>query len=167
MGLIMEENNKPVVLGLGNLIFQDEGIGIHVINQLMKGDMAKRAELIDGGTDGLLLLNTVETAENLLVIDAIDGLQKAGTIYRMEDDEIPILTKKKLSAHQLSFQEVLALAQFRGKFPKSLVLIGVQPKTLDWGTELTPDISKAIPKVIKLVHDQLEKWATAEPYNLK
>lgn len=151
-------NNKPVVLGLGNPIFQDEGIGIHVVHQLMDNDMVARVELIDGGTDGLLLLNTVETAEKLLVIDAVNGQQKAGTVYRLEDDEIPLLAKKKLSPHQLSFQEVLALARLRGKFPKSLVLIGVQPRTLDWGTELTPETAKVLPDVINLVEKQIDEW---------
>ena len=149
---------QPVVMGLGNPLFQDEGLGIHVINQLMMSDLGNRAELIDGGTDGLALLGTVEKARRLIVIDAIDGGFRPGTIKKLQDQEIRVLARGRISAHQLGFQEVLALAQMRGQFPQYLVLIGVQPQTMEWGTSLSVEVANVIPQVINMVNMQIDKW---------
>lgn len=149
---------KPIVLGLGNPLFQDEGFGIHVIHQLMKESLNERAELIDGGTDGLGLLGIVEKAELLLVIDAIDAGCQPGTIKRLESDEIPALLHTMLSEHQLGFQEVLALARLRGRLPQQLVLIGVQPQCLDWGIELTPTTAKTVARVKEMIYEQIDNW---------
>jgi len=152
-------NERPVVIGLGNPLFQDEGLGIHVINQLMMGDLGERAELIDGGTDGLALLGIVEEARHLMVIDAIDGEFRPGTIKKLQDKEINLFTRARLSAHQLGFQEVLALAQMRGKYPEQIVLIGVQPQTMEWGTSLSSEIASVVPQVINMVYEQIDKWS--------
>lgn len=152
------KNSRPMVMGLGNPLFQDEGLGIHVINRLMAGDLSTRAELIDGGTDGLFLLGAVETARYLIIIDAFDGGFRPGTIKQLQNQEVNTFARIKLSAHQLGFQEVLALAQMRGRYPEQLVLIGVQPKSLDWGTKLTPAVSKAVPRVMEMVFTQVDNW---------
>lgn len=151
--------NSTCVMGLGNPLFQDEGVGIHIIHELMQGDLAGQVELIDGGTDGLALLGVVEDAERLLVIDAIDGEYPPGTIKRLENEEIPMLSQAKVSPHQASFQEVLALARFRGRLPSQLVLIGVQAKSLDWGTSLNPEVSSSVPAVMQMVHEQVDRWS--------
>ena len=156
--MISTERHKPVVLGLGNPLFQDEGLGIHVIQQLMGGRLGERAELIDGGTDGLTLLGTVEEAHHLIVIDAIDGGFPPGTINEWEGCQIPLFGHGRLSPHQLGFQEVLALARMRGKFPEQMVLLGVQSKSLEWGTSLTPEVARSVSVVINLVHKQIDNW---------
>ncbi len=153
------KNSLPVVMGLGNPLFQDEGLGIHVINQLMASDLGARAELIDGGTDGLSLLGTVEAARHLLVIDAIDGGFQPGTIKKLQDHEISLFARAKLSVHQLGFQEVLALARLRGRYPEQIVLIGVQPRTLEWGISLSSEVSRAVPQIITMVYKQIDSWA--------
>jgi len=152
------KKSRPVVMGLGNPLFQDEGLGIHVINELMAGDLGARAELIDGGTDGLTLLGAVEDAKHLIVIDAIDGGLRPGTIKQLQNEEINHFARAKLSAHQLGFQEVLALAQMRGRYPEHIVLIGVQPQSLDWGTQLTSVVSRAVPQVMDMVYKQINYW---------
>ena len=149
-------NKKPVVLGLGNPLFSDEGVGIHVIHSLMRSDYQKKAELVDGGTDGLLLLNFVEEADHLIVVDAINGDLSPGSIRKLDLAEIPVLVRQKLSPHQLSFQEVLALANLRVKLPSSLVLFGVQPALLDWGTRLSPTVKAAVPALIRMVKNQID-----------
>jgi hydrogenase maturation protease len=152
------KKQKPVILGLGNPLFQDEGLGIHIVHHLMGGELEDQAELIDGGTDGLLLLGTVEAAQQLIIIDAINGDFPAGTIKSLAGDEIPLFANGKLSPHQLSFQEVLALARMRGKLPDQIVLLGVQSESLDWGTNLSPKVANSVPMVINLVYRQIEKW---------
>lgn len=146
---------KPVILGLGNPLFQDEGVGIHVILQLMQEDLAQQADLIDGGTDALTLLGVVEEAENLIIIDAIDGGHDPGTLQVLQGEEIPLLLSSKISPHQIGFQEVLSLANLRGKSPSRVVLIGVQPESLEWGTELTPKVAQTIPRIRTMIHEML------------
>lgn len=151
-------NSKPVVLGLGNPLFQDEGLGIHVISRLMDGNLKERAELVDGGTDGLALLGIVEDARHLIVIDAIEGGYAPGTVRKHKGQEMDLLIRTKLSVHQLGFQEVLALARIRGRYPENMVLIGVQPQSLDWGTRLSEEVNRAVPRVIDMVSEQIEEW---------
>jgi len=153
------KKSKPVIMGLGNPLFQDEGLGVHCIARLADADFHEQAELIDGGTDSLALLGVVEAAKHLLVIDAIDTDAPAGTICRVNGDEIPLMMAGRMSAHQIGFQEVLALASLRGKLPAELILIGVQPESLDWGTELTHTVTAAIPAVIEMVRQQLVVWS--------
>lgn len=156
--MIRTKKSKPVVLGLGNPIFQDEGIGIHVVHQLMRDKLNESIELVDGGTDGLILLDTVEKTDNLLIIDAVNLNQAPGSISIIEGKDITVFAQAKLSQHQLSFQEVLGLALLRGRLPKRLSLIGIQPKTIDIGTNLTPEVAQAVPKVINIVNDTMKKW---------
>ncbi|HWP97745.1 MAG TPA: HyaD/HybD family hydrogenase maturation endopeptidase [Syntrophomonadaceae bacterium] len=146
---------KPVILGLGNPLFQDEGLGIHVIHQLLKEDIAQQAELVDGGTDALALLGVVEEAETLIIIDAINSGHDPGTLQVLKGEEIPLLLSSKISPHQIGFQEVLALANLRGKSPSRIILIGVQPESLDWGTELTPRVAQTIPRIRNMIHELL------------
>ncbi|MDD4170653.1 MAG: HyaD/HybD family hydrogenase maturation endopeptidase [Syntrophomonas sp.] len=151
--------SKPVVMGLGNPLFQDEGLGIHVISRLLKLKWAERVELIDGGTEGLSLLNPVEAAEYLLVIDAIDGGFQPGTVKLWNGSQIPFIVHQRTSLHQLGFQEVLALARMRGTIPEQMLLVGVQPRTLEWGTQLTPEVAGSVPLVIDIVYQQINRWS--------
>lgn len=153
--------NKPVVLGLGNPLFQDEGLGIHLIHQLMQDSTNEQVEFVDGGTDALALLGVVEEAEHLLIIDALDGDHPPGTIRQIAGEEIPFLATNKMSVHQIGFQEVLALANLRGRLPAHIVLIGVQPQSLDWGTELSPPVAQTLPCLTEMVYKQINAWLTS------
>lgn len=159
---MIETDNKLIILGLGNPLFQDEGLGVHVIHQLMHEEMNNRIELIDGGTDGLGLLEIVERADYLIIVDAIDGNLTAGTVKKLDASQIPLIITKKLSPHQFSFQEVLALAHLRNKVPQKMILIGVQPKSLDWGTELTREVAAVVPVIINLIYKEIEKWLASD-----
>lgn len=150
---------KPVILGLGNPLFQDEGLGIHLIHQLMQEELDDRADLIDGGTDALSLLGIVEEAQYLLIIDAVNADQPAGRIQYIVGQDIPLLMSDKMSAHQIGFQEVLTLASLRGRLPCHMALIGVQPQSLDWGTELSPPVASTLTTVKEMVYAQIDFWA--------
>lgn len=152
------KRNKIMVLGLGNPLFQDEGLGIHMIAQLRRDLINEQVELVDGGTDGLTLLNVVEDTDHLLVIDAVDGDDPPGTVRKLSGRDIPMLVSGRISVHQLGFQETLALAALRGRLPQHLVLLGVQPQCLDWGTQLSPPVAKALPDLTVLIHEQLHEW---------
>ncbi|MGI5922240.1 MAG: HyaD/HybD family hydrogenase maturation endopeptidase [Syntrophomonadaceae bacterium] len=152
------KKSKPVILGLGNPLFQDEGLGIHMIHKLMNENITRRAELIDGGTDALALLGIVEEAEYLLIIDAVNADANPGSIRRFVGEEIPLCLAAKISVHQIGFQEVLALARLRRNLPAHLVLLGVQPQSLGWGTELTETVAASLPRLTEMVYEQIDRW---------
>lgn len=146
------------ILGLGNPIRQDEGFGIHVVHRLMQKDEFSEVNLVDGGTDGLALLPLVEEAKYLLVLDAVDAKAKAGTVVSLKHTEVFSLQTEKLSQHQITFQEVLALAHFRNCLPQEVAIIGVQPAQLSWGTELSSTVAATLPQVELMVKNQIMAW---------
>jgi hydrogenase maturation protease len=150
---------RKAVLGLGNLLNQDEGFGIHALQALQAAIPASaEVEFVDGGVLGMNLLPMVEESSHLLVLDAIDSSQPPGTILELNGDQIPLFSVTKLSEHQVGFQEVLGLARFRGNLPASLHLIGVQPHDLNSGIGLSQAVSATLPEVISRAIAKLKTW---------
>jgi hydrogenase maturation protease len=153
--------NDMLVLGLGNLLNSDEGLGVHAI-QALQLDVASQyphVTFLDGGTLGLNLLPLVEEADKLLLLDCVDAGVKPGTVVELSGEEIPRYSGMKLSQHQITFQEVLGLAEIRDALPQRLHLIGVQPVSLEIGTELSPEVQAQLPEVLERVIHLLNKWA--------
>ena len=126
-------NESILILGIGNLLWADEGFGVRCVEALnATWALPERVTVMDGGTQSLYLLPYVTAARHLLVFDAVDYGLPPGTVRRVEGDEVPqFLGAKKMSLHQTGFQEVLASARMLDRFPESLLLIGVQPVELD------------------------------------
>jgi len=122
-----------LLLGIGNVLWADEGFGVRVIERLQKSyRFPDSVKVMDGGTQGVYLVEHVQAADILIVFDAIDYGLTPGTLKRVENDDVPnFLGAKKMSLHQTGFQEVLAMAQMLGSYPQHLLLIGVQPEELD------------------------------------
>lgn len=158
----MDEANRKVVLGLGNLLNRDEGLGVQALDELKRrlGDGA-RVEMLDGGVLGLNLLMIVEECSHLLVLDAADARREPGTIIELARDAIPLYTGVKMSEHQITFQEVLGLANVRGKLPPHLHLIGVQPADISIGLDLSPEVRLALPEAIDRAVRVLRDWGLA------
>ena len=136
------------MLGLGNLLLGDEEFGIHALQYIQDRVGAEfSVEWVDGGVLGLNLLPLVEECSHLLVLDAIDAGKTGGAIVEMVNDEIPLYKGMKLSEHRVGFQEVLAVAKFRGCYPAHLHLIGVQTVDLSPGIELSLAVKAALPAV--------------------
>jgi len=159
----MNIGNRKIVLGLGNTLNRDEGLGVHALKALeeylrLSHGQQIPVELLDGGTLGLNLLMLVEEASHLLVLDAINAGKPPGTLIELDRDEIPLYRGIKMSEHQVSFQEVLGLAKFRGKFPKYLHLIGIQPADISIGVEPSLAITATFPKVIARSIACLQGW---------
>lgn len=157
-----------MVLGIGNTLNRDEGVGVHAVRALetqhRRSSVIGRpssVEFLDGGTLGLNLLPVVEEASHLLILDAVDARQPAGTVIELTQDQIPLFSGIKLSQHQVTFQEVLGLAAVRGKLPVHLRFIGVQPADLEIGLDLSPTIAAALPEVIRRAHAVLAEWLEA------
>lgn len=143
---------RRIILGIGNLLNRDEGVGIHAVRALQaQNPLGTDWEIIDGGTLGLNLLPLVEEASHLIVLDAIDARREPGTLIELLREQVPLFSAVKMSQHQLSFQEVLGLAQVRGRLPQHLVLLGIQPADLSIGVELSPIVARALPQLLARV----------------
>ncbi len=155
----MGEMKRKLVLGLGNTLQTDEGLGVHALSALANhlGEQ-DRVELLDGGVLGLNLLPLVEEASHLLLLDAIDARQPPGTVIELAKDDIPLYAGVKMSQHQLTFQEVLGLAHIRGKLPAHLYLIGAQPADLTVGVGLSDTITAVIPHIVARATAVLKEW---------
>jgi len=148
-----------VVVGLGNLVHADDGVGVHAIQLLMGDDrVPSNVVLMDGGTQGLSLLPYLSGSERLLVIDAIDVGAAPGTLLRLEGKACESLPGKP-SVHQLGFADMMIALRLLGGAPEQVVVLGVQPLSTDWSAELTPPVQAALESLPGLVIAQLESWA--------
>ncbi|MEW6001341.1 MAG: HyaD/HybD family hydrogenase maturation endopeptidase [Nitrospirota bacterium] len=149
-------HQKIVILGVGNLILSDEGVGVHVVNELTKMSLPPGVLIIEGGTDGFRLLNVITEADRLIVIDAVKCGAAPGSIYRFNVDDVRSCPSGfKTSVHQIGILEVIDLSGLIGKTPKTTV-IGIEPKSLEMGMELSPEVKARIPRVIELVLEEIK-----------
>jgi hydrogenase maturation protease len=148
--------SQTLVLGLGNTIMSDDGIGPKVIEQLQQAaGLSEGVTLLDGGTLGLDLLPQLEGVQRLIIVDAVEIGKPAGTCVRLAGDEVPMALETKLSPHQMGMKDLLAVARLMDQLPEEIVLIGVQPACLEMDTELTPPVAAAIPTLIAMLHAEL------------
>jgi hydrogenase maturation protease len=156
----MDELKRKVVLGLGNLLNRDEGLGVQAL-RLMDAQPGDHYgfELLDGGVLGLNLLMIVEECSHLLILDAVNVGKPAGTVVELTKEQIPLYSGVQLSQHQITFQEVLGLAKIRGYLPDKVHLVGIQPEDLSIGLELSPKIENALPEVITRANRILQSWS--------
>ena len=159
-----DSNDRIVVLGIGNVLWADEGFGVRCVEALQQRyefvQDTPAVRLIDGGTQGLYLIQHVQGASRLLIFDAIDYGLAPGTLKLIENDDVPrFMGAKKMSLHQTGFQEVLMLAQLTGRYPAQVLLIGCQPEELeDYGGSLRPVVRRAMDEALALGIDALRRW---------
>jgi hydrogenase maturation protease len=153
------------VLGVGNLLRTDEGVGVHAVRALTEryANAMSNVEFLDGGTLGLNLLPFIEDAISLLILDAVDSGKTAGTVIEIPREAIPRFGGIKLSEHQVTLQEVLGLARIRGHLPARMILIGMQPADLSTGDSLSPTAADALPEMLARAEAVLREWTLAPP----
>ena len=159
------DDDAIVVLGIGNVLWADEGFGVRCVEALQqRWDFAPHVQLVDGGTQGLYLVQHVQSAKKLLIFDAIDYGLAPGTLKLIENEDVPrFMGAKKMSLHQTGFQEVLTLAQLTEQYPEQVLLVGCQPEELeDFGGSLRPTVKLALEDALALGLDRLREWG-AEP----
>ena len=148
---------KIVILGVGNLLLSDEGVGVHIANELMKMELPSNVSVVEGGTDGFRLLNVITEADRLIVIDAVKGDAKPGSVYRFDIDDVKCCpTGFKTSVHQVGILEVIDLSSLIGKRPHTTV-IGIEPKSLEMGMELSQEVKEKIPRIIEIVLEEVKR----------
>jgi hydrogenase maturation protease len=152
---------EALVLGLGNILLADEGVGVRVIERLLERyDFPDSVRVLDGGTLGLDLLPYVEAASRLLVVDAVQAGKPPGTLVRLAGDEVPIfLDAAKVSAHQEGLQDLLGVAAFKGCLPQDLVFWGAQIESLGVGLELSPPVGSQVDVLADKVIEELARWS--------
>ncbi len=158
--------DKIVVLGVGNTLLKDEGVGVRVVEELKKKfAFPSNVRLVDGGTQGLWLLPTLQEADRLVVIDAVLGKCEPGSIYRLEKDDLPKGLRLKQSAHDSDLIEALNLCALLDQAPQTVVVIGIEPEDISaYGLQLTPTIESRVPALVDQVLVELGKLGvTATP----
>lgn len=151
---------QTLILGVGNLLMSDEGVGVHVIQRLVADyQLPEEVQVLDGGTLGMDLLYYLEETENLLLIDAVQAHKAPGTLIRLEGEQVPAFLSVKISPHQLGVPDMLAAAKLKGScYPQRIVLWGVQPERLEIGLDLSPKVESQVDPIIKHILDQLQAW---------
>ena len=149
---------RVLVLGIGNLVMSDDGVGVRVVQQLQREYcFTENVGIMDGGTLGLDLLPKLEGIEHLIVVDAVETGQEPGTCVRLGGEELPIALETKVSAHQMGLKDLLSVARLLGHSPGEMVLIGVQPGSIEMDTELTPKVDAVLQVLVDKVLDELKK----------
>ena len=147
---------KILILGIGNPLFGDEGIGPYIAEELKKYSLPINVNVINGGTGGFELIHYLQKYDYIMVIDAVDMDMAPGTIKKLELSDVSGKTHTCHSLHQTSFTEIVQLANTLGSYPK-IIIFGVQPKnTKDLG-ELTPEIKNVAPTLIAWLTEEVKK----------
>ncbi|HEX9610462.1 MAG TPA: HyaD/HybD family hydrogenase maturation endopeptidase [Gemmatimonadales bacterium] len=150
---------RTVVIGLGNPLMADDGMGLAVLARLREDwDLPPDVELVDGGTWGMNLLPTIEDAGRLILLDAVDTNAVPGTCTLIERARIPKYLAPKISPHQVDLHDVLALAELRGTLPDQTVALGLQPARVELGDTLSPTIIRRLDALAAAAVGLLETW---------
>ena len=145
-----------LILGIGNVLLTDEGIGVRALKELeRKFTFPANVELLDGGTAGIELLRHIRNRDYLIIIDAMKCDQEPGTVVRVEGDDVPAAFRTRISPHQLGLSDLLAAAMLTDELPKNLVLFGVEPESIDIGLDLTETVEASLGELIGAVADEL------------
>ncbi|RME36805.1 MAG: HyaD/HybD family hydrogenase maturation endopeptidase [Thermoflexia bacterium] len=150
---------KTLVLGVGNILLSDDGVGVHVVRLLREQyRFPQEVEILDGGTLGLDLLPYVEDTDRLLIVDAVQMDEPPGTVARLEGDRVPAMLGLKYSPHQVGLSDLLAAARLRGRYPPEVVLWGIQPASLEVGLDLSPTVAAQVEVLLANVLAELQRW---------
>ena len=152
----VRKDRKVAVLGAGNILLGDEGIGVHVVNHLRDCGIAdgENIQLIDGGTspDAVYLL---EDVDKLIIVDAVKGGCEPGSIYRFTGDKLKSAAVMP-SLHQLTMADSLNILDLIGKKPSSVIVIGVEPATIDWDLQLSPLLQQKVAEIKSIVMEEIK-----------
>lgn len=157
-------NEAPeiLVLGLGNTILQDEGLGVVALERLVAGGhLPPQASAVEGSIMGLDLLPFLDGISALLVLDCVQTNRAPGELVRLEGAEIHAALSLKMSMHQVGLQELLAVAAFQGTLPLKVVVWGMEPACLATGCELSPLVASRLPELVAAAAAELQAWVTA------
>lgn len=155
---------RILVLGLGNILLSDEGLGVRAVERLAETyRLGPEVEALDGGTLGLDLLYRLDGVTDLFIADAVKMGGAPGDVVRLEGVQIQAALALKMSMHQVGLQELLAVSALRGTLPPRVVLWGMEPGSLSWGTELTPPVAGSLDLLVTSLAQELRLTGLANP----
>jgi hydrogenase maturation protease len=158
------EPGRTVVIGLGNPLMGDDGLGLAALERLRAGwQLPASVVLVDGGTWGMSLLPDIEDADRLLFLDAIDVGAAPGTLHRLQRDQIPRYLATKISPHEVDLRDVLALAELRGTLPQETVAVGLQPAAVELSSDISDVVRARLDDCVLAAVRQLEQWGLVCP----
>lgn len=147
---------RAVVLGIGNTILTDEAFGVRCVEALERDyAVPDSVQLIDGGTSGMEMIEDLSHLDFLIVLDVLKTGAAPGTVVKIAGDDIPVFFRRKLSPHQIALPDVLASLELLDAVPKEIIVLGVEPISLELGLEMTPTVAHQIPEVVSRAVQEL------------
>ena len=152
--------SDTLILGIGNTLLSDEGAGIHAMHQLQSGHPdLPGVTYIDGGTLSFTLAAYLQDCTNIIVLDAAEFKASPGTVRTMVGTEMDdFLGAARRSPHEVGLLDLFDMARLTESLPANRALIGIQPKSIEWGTSPTPEVERALPIVVEQAVDLLTLW---------
>ena len=141
------ERRPILILGIGNILLRDEGVGVRVIEALQKQKFPDTIDLVDGGTSGADLIDILADRRKVIIVDAVDAGKAPGTVIRFEEDDLENIPNSALSLHELGIAETLKMTSKLNCKPKEVVFFGIQPKDISPGLELSDEMGEIVPIV--------------------
>lgn len=157
----MVNRMKTLVLGIGNTLLSDEGVGVHVAHSLQgRLPASDELEILDGGTLSFTLAVPIENADALIVVDAAQLKSAPGTLQVFEGAEMDAFLRgnRRSSVHEVSLNDLMSIAMLAGHWPEKRALVAIQPEKVDWGDAPTPSVQSVIPEACRKIEGLLEEW---------
>ncbi len=152
----MTKNRKPIlILGIGNILLGDEGIGVHVIETLRHISLSEEVELVDGGTAGADIIDIIADREKIMIVDSMETDDEPGTIRIFSIDDFRPLNNLTVSLHSLGIVETICMTKLLGCAPREVIIFGIKPEKIHCCLELTEKISRKVPKIIELILSEI------------
>ncbi len=147
------------VLGLGNVIYSDEGFGVEAVKAFeAKTSYPENVVCIDGGTQGIYLLDYIESPTDLLIFDSIIPVEYEFKVHVYEGDELPAFIHRKMSSHQMGLSELLSLAKLHQKVPEKIAMVGIPPQKLDMAIGLSPQVASLLDEAVAKASAIVDGW---------
>ena len=151
--------SRTCLIGLGNILMQDDGIGVHAVKEIEERfRFTPEIDIVDGGTLGLSLLPLIEGYSRVLFVDAVEAGLEPGAIVVLEGEQVPALMESQVSVHQAGLADLLYAARMAGVMPAEVCLVGIQPQAVDLGLETTSLLQGKYEALIRTVLARLAKW---------
>jgi hydrogenase maturation protease len=147
----LDKRPKTLILGIGNILLRDEGIGVRVIEHLRKENLPEDVELVDRGTAGADLIDVLSDRQTVLIIDAVEYDASPGTVLRLSEQDLSVHEQGPLSLHDLNIPQTLSMTRLLGCAPRSVILYGVVPQTVEPGMDLSESLAPLVPLIAQKV----------------
>jgi hydrogenase maturation protease len=145
---------RTLILGIGNLLLGDEGVGVHIARALQQEPLPENVVVVEAGTAFLDALPEIEKADRIIIVDAMKADEAPGTVYRVPFEECAH-PKRIASLHEFDMSRILYM--LGRSTPPEVVVFGVEPETINWGTELSPVVQDAVPAILAVIRDEIAR----------